>query len=281
MILAASALSKGLLVVVSTSLLGSILSNLLLVLGCCFLFGGVRHKQQHFSMSANKVSSSLLFLSCIGIIIPTAIDTLPIQPHLSSKDVLTISHISAIVLLGVYLLYLLFELYTHNFLFTSSGEDEEEHRPTLSAAGAIVLLAAITVGVAVASEFLTGSIEEVSKATGLSKAFIGIIILPIAGNACEHASAVMVAMKDKMDLAIGIALGSSIQIAIFAIPFITLLGWAIGQPFSLSFDPFVTLALTVAVIHTNFITDEATSHWLMGVQLLSTYLLIGVTFLFR
>jgi Ca2+:H+ antiporter len=121
----------------------------------------------------------------------------------------------------------------------------------------------------------------VSKATGLSQAFIGIVVLPIAGNACEHAAAVMVAMKNKMDLALGVALGSSIQIAIFAIPFVTLLGWAIGQPFSLSFDPFVTLGLTVSVIHANFINDDATSHWLMGVQLLATYLLIGVTFLFK
>lgn len=129
---------------------------------------------------------------------------------------------------------------------------------------------------------LTGSIVEVSKSTGVSQAFLGMIVLPIAGNACEHITAVVVAMKNKMDLSLGVAVGSSIQIALFAIPFAVMVGWAVGSNFSLAdFDAFPALVLTLAVTHSNFITADATSHWLLGVQLVALYVLIAVTFFFR
>jgi len=156
-----------------------------------------------------------------------------------------------------------------------------EAEPELSIGASVGALTFITLVVAVCSELLTGSIESVCTSTGLSQAFLGIIVLPIAGNACEHITAVIVAVKNKMDLAIGVALGSSIQIAIFALPFTVLVGWATGHPFSLDLDPFICLCLTIAVIHANFVTADSNSHWLMGVELIATYVLIAVAFFFR
>ncbi|MEW5317918.1 MAG: hypothetical protein WDW38_009178 [Sanguina aurantia] len=179
----------------------------------------------------------------------------------------------------IYGCYLFFQLKTHKEEFQGEESGEE---PMLSLVMAIGLLTIITIIVAFASECLTGSIEEVSKSTGVSQAFLGMIILPIAGNACEHITAVVVAMKNKMDLSLGVAVGSSIQIALFAIPFAVMVGWAVGSNFSLAdFDAFPALVLTLAVTHSNFITADATSHWLLGVQLVALYVLIAVTFFFR
>eukprot|EP00878_Enallax_costatus_P033613 GHUV01037148.1.p1 GENE.GHUV01037148.1~~GHUV01037148.1.p1 ORF type:complete len:357 (+),score=74.62 GHUV01037148.1:890-1960(+) len=277
MILSIAALRQGLYTVVSSSLLGSILSNLLLVLGCCFLFGGIRFKTQSFNAVANQATSSLLFLSCIGIIIPTAAGSLS-SDDVTSLEMLHISRGTAIIMLLVYLSYLSFQLHTHHDLFKGDDGDEE---PVMSFPGALVVLAGITVTVAVCSEYLCSSIEEFSSKTGLSQAFLGIIVLPIAGNACEHITAVVVAMKNKMDLSLGVAVGSSIQIAVFAIPFVVIVGWITGHDFTLDFDPFATLALTVSVIHANFVTSDALSHWLMGVALITNYAIIALVFLYK
>ncbi|KAF6256053.1 cation exchanger 1 [Scenedesmus sp. NREL 46B-D3] len=278
MILSIAALQQGLYTVVSTSLLGSILSNLLLVLGCCFLFGGLKFKTQAFNAVANQATSSLLFLSCIGIIIPTAAVQLSSGDDVSSADLLDISRGTAVIMLVVYLSYLGFQLHTHHDLFKGDDGDEE---PIMTFAGALTTLAGITLLVAVCSEYLCSSIEEFSATTGLSQAFLGMIVLPIAGNACEHITAVVVAMKNKMDLSLGVAVGSSIQIAIFAIPFVVIVGWVTGHDFTLDFDPFATLALTVSVIHANFVTSEALSHWLMGVALITNYAIIALVFLYK
>lgn len=128
--------------------------------------------------------------------------------------------------------------------------------------------------------FLTGAIEAVSAKSGLNQTFLGLIVLPIAGNACEHITAVFVAMKDKMDLAIGVALGSSIQIAIFVIPFMVIVAWCMGLPFYLNFEPFATMVLTLAVIHAFFVSSDGNSNWLLGVLLVATYILIGLLYLF-
>jgi len=254
----------------------SILSNLLLVLGCCFWFGGMYYKTQTFSMVSNRTCSALLFLSVIGIILPTCASTML---HMDADQTLYISRGTSVILLTCYISYLVFQLYTHIGLFKAS--DEESEQPVLSLPVAITMLTAITVIVAFASEFLTGSIEEVSEATGLGQAFLGMIVLPIAGNACEHITAIIVAMKNKMDLALGVAVGSSIQIALFAIPFVVVVAWAQGLPFSLVFDPFSALALALSVIHANNVTADAISHWLLGVQLVAVYVIIAYTYLFR
>lgn len=291
LILSLAALQKGLYDVVSMSLIGSVLSNLLLVLGCCFLVGGSQYHSQSFNLKINKAMCSLLFLSCIALALPTAGKLFYDSETLSDKSLQSISHGTAILLIVIYGLYLFFTLKTHNGETQSSnggnnggssGESsEKEEEPALSLSGAIAMLTGITVIVAFASEFLTGSIEAVSEQANISRPFLGLIVLPIAGNACEHITAVFVAAKDKMDLAIGVALGSSIQIAIFVLPFVVVAGWISGHHFSLALDPLAVLILTLAVIHADFVSSDGTSNWLLGVQLVFTYCLIGLLFFFK
>ncbi|KAL3135961.1 hypothetical protein ABBQ32_007005 [Trebouxia sp. C0010 RCD-2024] len=276
LILSIVALTKGLYTVVAASLVGSILSNLLLVLGCCFLIGGIKYNTQQFSATVNKASCSLLFLACIAIVIPTAAPALYAAGTLNDSAVNNISHSTAIILVLVYVGYLFFQLKTHKAIFSPEDEDAEE--PAMSLTAAIIGLTGITVVVAISAEFLTDAISDVSEKSGLSEAFLGLIILPIAGNACEHITAVLVAYKNKMDLAIGVALGSSIQIAIFVLPVLVLIGWAIGKDFSLDLDPFLVIILTLSVIHAHFVSSDGQSNWMMGVQLVGTYVLIALLF---
>lgn len=276
LILSIAALQRGLYTVVATSLIGSILSNLLLVLGMCFFFGGLKYKEQRFSTLANKVSSSLLFLACIAIMIPSTAKVV-YGPAIITQDTLFhLSHAIAIILVGIYLGYLLFQLKTHADCF--EGEESTE-TPALSLSGAVTCLLSITAIVAVCSEYLTGAIEAVSETSGINQAFLGLIVLPIAGNAAEHITAVFVAVKNKMDLSIAVALGSSIQIAVFLIPVVVLVGWAMDKPFTLDFDSFAVLMLTVSVILAYFVSSDGTSNWLLGLQLVATYCLIGFVFL--
>lgn len=203
-ILSVAALQQGLYQVVAMSLLGSILSNLLLVLGCCFLFGGLYYKQQDFNPVANQASSSLLFLSCIGVVLPTAAAQLAPagKPGMSAKDVLNISRGTAVVLLAIYVAYLTFQLNTHAHLF-GGGEDDGE--PVLTLPGAFGALAVVTLAVAASSELLTGSIETFSEETNLSQAFVGMIILPIAGNAAEHVVSLLARFSRSLSLALVVA----------------------------------------------------------------------------
>ncbi|DBB15303.1 TPA: hypothetical protein ACH3X3_003560 [Trebouxia sp. C0006] len=277
LILSIVALTKGLYTVVASSLVGSILSNLLLVLGCCFLVGGYKYPTQKFSATVNKASCSLLFLACIAIVIPTAAPALYSTTVLDDTAVYNISHSTAIILVLVYVAYLFFQLKTHRTMFNETDEEDEEE-PVMSLTAAVIGLSGVTVVVAISAEFLTDAISDVSTKSGLSEAFLGLIILPIAGNACEHITAVLVAYKNKMDLAIGVALGSSIQIAIFVLPVLVLIGWAIGKEFSLDLDPFLILILTLSVIHAHFVSSDGQSNWMMGLQLIGTYVLIALLF---
>ncbi|KAL6756794.1 CAX family of cation antiporter, membrane protein [Haematococcus lacustris] len=282
-VLSLAALRQGLLTVVAESLLGSILSNLLLVLGCCFLVGGVFNKLQTFNATGNRACSSMLFLSCIGIAIPTSAASIIKDADARDDWVLAMSRGAALVLLACYVCYLVFTLGTHKELFAEEeGEEGEEAEvPVLTVTGALLTLTAISVLVAIHSEFLTGAIEATSQQTGISTGFLAVIVLPIAGNACEHITAVLVAAKNKMDLALGIAIGSSLQIALFAIPLCVLVGWAMGQDLSLNYDTFSVIALVLSVVHANLVTADAQSHWLMGVQLCAVYILIALVFWYR
>jgi Ca2+/H+ antiporter len=154
-----------------------------------------------------------------------------------------------------------------------------EEYPQLSLLGALFSLTLITITVAACSEFLTGAIEAVSESSGINQAFLGLIILPIAGNACEHITAVFVAVKNKMDLAISVALGSSIQIATFVLPVTVLAGWAMGKELTLDFDPFAVVVLNCSVILAYFVSSDGSSNWLLGLQLVVTYLLIGAVYM--
>mmetsp|Transcript_13623 Transcript_13623/g.33485 ORF Transcript_13623/g.33485 Transcript_13623/m.33485 type:complete len:447 (-) Transcript_13623:93-1433(-) len=288
-LLSLAALRMGLYDVVAYSLLGSILSNLLLVLGCCMLLGGLRFRTQSFNEIGNRACSSLLFLAVIGIIMPTAAKSLVTDVEGGEKDamVMGVSRFCAVLLLIAYGCYLVFQLKTHTDLFEEAkgdeeaGEEEEEEVPNMTTAGAMCAMGVISVIVAVASYYITGCIEGVAEQLNLSHAFLAMIVLPIAGNACEHITAIIVAMKNKMDLALGVAVGSSIQIALLALPLCVVVGWATGHPFGLDLDAFSALALTAAVIHSNVITSDATSHWLLGVQLIGVYVILAITYFYR
>ena len=319
MILGLAALGHGLLDVVAASLIGSILSNLLLVLGCCFLFGGAKYKTQRFNNFGNKAATSLLFLACISIVSPTAARYVYGAAVITDATLAVLSRTISLLLVSMYACYLYFQLKTHTESF-SSGDGPEEYdmesegprvernadrrnsslggvralaeqpllgedyaddadiEPVLSLSGAIVGLTLVTVAVAACSEYLTGSIEAVTTSMHVNKSFLGIILLPIAGNAAEHFTAVFLAMRNKMDAAISIAVGSSIQIAVFVLPVTVLVGWAIGVPFTLSFDPFAVIIMTMSVILAYFVMADGRSNWFLGLQLLGTCVFVSSVF---
>lgn len=259
------ALKQGQIRIVQSSMLGSILSNILLVLGCCFLAGGVRHKEQSFNGTVASTMSSLMAVSTASLIIPATLYAVMRNSSASvdkDKNILILSHGTAVILLILYVLYLLFQLKTHADYFDEEenpdGEGEEKEPEILSPPAAAVALVIITVLVAVCAEFLVDSIDSIVETAHISKTFIGLILLPIVGNAAEHVTACVVAWKDKMDLAIGVAIGSSMQIALLVTPFLVILGWIMGQDMTLHFETFETVVFFLSVLITNYLI--AVSH---------------------
>ncbi|TPX59000.1 hypothetical protein PhCBS80983_g02785 [Powellomyces hirtus] len=271
------ALQQGLLEVVRASLLGSILSNLLLVLGASFLAGGIYHKNQTFNTTAAQTSASLLSIVVMAFVIPAAFSFVVPPDAGADKLLLELSRGTAIILFIIYILFLFFQLKTHTELFTQeAGEDEEE--PKLTMAASIALLIATTLLVSVCGEYLVGSIEYVAEKWHLSNTFVGLILVPIVGNAAEHVTAVTVATKDKMDLVIGVAIGSSMQIALLVTPICVLFGWIIDQPLSMAFTAFETSVLFVSVFVVNSVIQDGRTNWLEGVMLLAGYIIIAFAF---
>ncbi|KAF8071716.1 calcium/proton exchanger [Lyophyllum atratum] len=335
--------------VVQASLIGSILSNLLLVLGMCFFAGGLKYSEQGFGASATQLNSSLLAISVIAVLLPAAFhasfnnpDTDPTtnpNPDAEKKDILALSRGVSIILFFIYGAYLVFQLYSHKSLYEDDGNDimktihytarpkkdkalkdneknvlgmprtmsptqdaqtasssahdvengtvnageedeEEEETPQMNVWMTIGLLCVVTVLVAVTAEWLVRSIDGLTESGGISKEFVGIILLPIVGNAAEHATAVTVAVKDKLTLSLGVAVGSSIQIALFVIPFIVTLAWILGKPLTLLFDPYESIVLFLSVVTVNYVVQDGKSNWLEGMILMSLYLILGVTFWF-
>ncbi|KAK9370051.1 Sodium/calcium exchanger protein-domain-containing protein [Lipomyces kononenkoae] len=276
------ALAKGEILIVQASMLGSILSNILLVLGCCFFAGGMIFQEQTFSNIVAQTMSSLMALATASLLIPAAFRATlddSLDGGIDEHRMLAVSRGTAIVLLIIYVLYLFFQLRTHVTLFETI-ESSDEEPPSLSVFVCLFSLTAITIAVSVCADYLVGSVDSIVKTTGLSKTFIGLIIIPIVGNAAEHVTAVMVAMKNKMELAIGVALGSSMQIALFLTPFLVILGWIMNQPMSLFFSTFETAVLFVSVFITNAQIQDGISNWLEGAMLLGTYMIIAIAFFF-
>jgi len=263
--------------VVRASLIGSILGNLLLVLGLAIVWGGVHHKVQSFSPTAVGANGSLLLLAVITLTIPTAFVLTTKDTESAAASVLTLSHAAAFILIALYGLFLLFQLRTHHDLFATDGvhEEEESH---MSKREATVLLIGATVMVAWMAEILVSSISEGAEALNLSALFIGVILLPLFGNAAEHFTAVSVAAKDKMDLSFAIAVGSSTQIAVFVAPLMVLLAWTQGVDLTFEFGLFETIAVFLAVLITNAIAADGKSNWLEGAMLLGTYAILGIAF---
>ncbi|KAJ2747772.1 hypothetical protein GGI20_000242 [Coemansia sp. BCRC 34301] len=363
------ALVKGQIEIVQTSLVGSILSNLLLVGGFCFFCGGIKNNEQVFNAHAAQSYGSLLAMAILSALLPAAYNSLHAQDTVLKSGTLTLSHVTAICLLIIYVAYLVFQLKTHSNLFSAvpiqdrleaaqkppklakspassvlgssldpsggvaespreptivptavpttpahpvspspssdaittpgeavaipvddgaavpndssagiAGDDDEEEEVELTVLAAVVLLAIVTGLTGVCAEFLVSSIDGLTTQWNLSPSFVGMILLPIVGNAAEHVTAVTVAIRNKMDLALGVAVGSSIQIALFVMPFLCILGWIIGQPLTIYFSPFTTVVLFVTVLLVNYIIGDGRTNWLEGLVLLVAYIIIGVAY---
>lgn len=265
-------------------MLGSILSNILLVLGCCFIAGGYNRLEQTFNSTVASTMSSLMAVASASLIIPATLYAALARSKASTDDnILILSHGTAVILLILYCLYLLFQLKTHAKFFDEEqqegGEDGEAKEPeVLKPIPAAVALVIITVLVAVCAEYLVDSIDAIVEEAHISKTFIGLILLPIVGNAAEHVTACVVAHKNKMDLAIGVAIGSSLQIALFVTPFLVILGWIIGQPMTLHFQLFETVVFFVSVLVVNYLIQDGKSNYLEGAMCLGTYIIIALAF---
>ena len=311
MIMAVFALQEGLIEVVQGTLLGSILSNLLLVLGCCFFCGGISRKEQTFNCQAAQVNSSLLLVASMALILPTCFSlvgqndcvkqeanitftkesptvgpadellcpetslpctALQVQQAwesqcfgLTQHKTVRVSQMTSVFLFAMYIQYVYFQLVSHKDLF--EGGDEEEEDVTLTKGGSMGLLAVATLLVAANSEGLVGSLDEMSTEVGLGKHFVGIVMLPIVGNAAEHVTAVSSAMKDKMNLALGVAVGSSTQIALCVVPFTVLVGIVVcpeDSPMTLDFHTFASAVLVMSVLIVNVAIADGSSNWLEG-----------------
>jgi Ca2+:H+ antiporter len=290
LIIALFALERGLHEVVKASIIGSILGNILLVMGAAMLAGGLvgGRKMQRFDRTAANVQSLMLFLAVAAMVGPAIFELVEGQglPGIDQERVVfddTVEDLSlavAIVLLGTYVCGLLFSLKTHRELFNPHGAGEG-HDDTWgwSIRTSVIALAGAGIAVGVMSEILVGSIEAASESIGLSEFFIGVIVVAIVGNAAEHWVAVLVAVKDKMDLSVNIAIGSSAQIALFVAPVLVLLSFVLGPgPMPLVFNGFEIAAVILGVLVAYQVTNEGESNWFEGVQLLALYAIIGVTF---
>jgi Ca2+:H+ antiporter len=307
LIIAIFALKAGLVNVVKSSITGSIIGNLLLVMGLAMLLGGLKFKEQTFQPTIARLNASSMNLAVIAILLPTAVDFT--STGIAEPVLQRLSIAVAIVLMLVYGLTLLFSMKTHSYLYdvgvaadseevaagdmtamgaANSGESHshnehnghsELHKPNLKLWVAVLLAA--TLAVAIESEFLVGTLEVASKQLGLSELFTGVIILPVIGNAAEHATAVTVALKNKMDLSLNVAVGSSLQIALFVGPLLVIIGALMGQPMDLDFNNFELLSVMVAVLVANSISADGQSNWLEGTLLLATYAVVCLAFYFH
>lgn len=278
LIIALFALRAGLYGVVQASLTGSIIGNILFVLGASMFLGGIRFPTQRFNRTVAGTNASLLVLAVVGLLVPAGFAaTTPAMPDGLMQR---LSLFVAAILISVYLCNLFFALKTHTDLYVGGeGQHEENEQPSMSSWAALGLLVATTLLVSWMSELLVGSIEPVTHELGLSEHFIGVILVPIVGNAAEHMTAVTVALKDKMDLSLGIAIGSATQIALLVAPALVLAGVLMGRPLTLAFTPFEVLAVVMAVLIANFITLDGESNWLEGTMLLATYGILALAFL--
>jgi Ca2+:H+ antiporter len=281
MIIAFQGLRAGLTEVVKASLTGSILGNILLVLGLSILAGGVKHKSQKFNRTAATMSATLMTLSAIGLLIPAVFHWVtagqPREGRLAAEA--NISLEISIVLFVTYILSLIFTLKTHKDLFMGTSHEHQESARMSLRTGVVILVVA-TALIAWMSELLVHAVEPASKAVGLTEVFVGVIVVAVIGNAAEHSTAVLVAMKNQMDLAYNIAVGSSMQIALFVAPALIFLSYAIGQPMNLLFTTFEVITVGLAVAIVSLVAIDGESNWMEGVLLLAVYLIFAIAFFF-
>ncbi len=242
------------------------------ILGSCFFFAGYGKDTLVFNMDVTSIMSSLMIVSSASLIIPSALDS-TITPSKSVEQgdkVLVLSHITSIILLIFYIMYLYFQLKSHAHLFSGDNAVEADESHVLGPWAASIVLIVATIGVMVCSDYLVDSIDGIVEASHVSRAFIGLIIVPIVGNAGEYTTTVNAAMKGKLDLAIGVVVGSTLQIALFVTPFLVILGWIIGQPMALRFDTFQTTVFFLAVIVVNCLIRDGRTNYFEGAMLIGT-----------
>lgn len=263
---------------VQASLIGSILGNLLLVMGLAFVWGGIHYTEQKFSETQVSSNGSLMLLAMIVLIIPAVFNS-TVGGSEGEEGVTNLSHIAAIILLALYGLFLYFQFKSHVDLFATETHHHEQ--PEMSQRDATILLVVATVLVSWMAEVLVHSVEYAADDMGLPHLFIGVILLPLFGNAAEHFTAVTVAGKDKMDLSFAISMGSSTQIAVFVAPMMIMIAWALGVPLTFEFGMLETVSAFLAVLIVNIIASDGKSNWLEGALLLGTYIVLGAAFLFH
>jgi Ca2+:H+ antiporter len=284
LIIALFALSKGLDAVVKASLAGSILGNLLLVLGASLLAGGIKYSVQKFNRTAAGVGATLMVLAAFGMLVPAVFHRLVDGNAARLEHGLSLAVCFALML--AYLLNLVFSLVTHRDLY--NPEAAGEHEGEIPGAGGerssrrrgVIVLLLSTGLIAWMSEILVGAVEQASAAVGMTQAFVGVFVVAIVGNAAEHSTAVWMAMKDRMDLAVGIALGSALQIALFVAPMLVFASYLRPEPMDLVFTPLEVAAVLMAVIIARMVAEDGESNWLEGAMLLLIYAILGMAFFF-
>jgi len=278
LIIALVALREGLHDVVKASLTGSILGNILLVLGVSMFAGGMKYERQKFNQTAAGMGASLLLLAAVGLIIPALFHfTVSDRGVVIERD---LSLAISFVLFGIYIASLLFTLKTHRHLFAGEAHASDSEEQAWTRGTSIAVLTVATCFVALMSEMLVGALEPAAHRLGLTKLFVGVILVALVGNAAEHSTAVMVALKNKMDLALGIAVGSSLQIALLVAPLLVFASYLFGTPLDLIFTPFEVAAVTISVLIVGFVAMDGESHWMEGVMLVGVYLMLAIAFFF-
>ncbi|MCW8277738.1 calcium/proton exchanger [Pseudomonas sp. PCH199] len=281
LIIALSAMRAGLYDVVKASIAGSIVGNILLVLGAAMLAGGLRHQEQHYNATAARSQATLLTLAAIALVIPAAYNAVIAvrAPH----GLQALSLYISLVLLLVYGLFLVYSLVTHKSRFSGDpGVQHDSHPlPPWSIGKALLVLTIATGLIAWISEILVATIEPSARQLGLSNLFVGVFVVAILGNAAEHATAITAAMKNRMDLALAVAIGSSVQVALFVAPILVLASYFISAvPMDLAFSNGLVLSMLLAVLITGQVAGDGRSDWLKGVQLLAVYLILGLAYFF-
>jgi len=279
LIIGVLALRHGLPDLVKASLTGSIIGNVLLVFGAAAFTGGMRFSVQRFNRTAAGLGTTMLLLSAVGLIVPAVFHYLA---RGRGAPELKLDTEIAVVLLATYCASLVFTLRTHRTLY---GVPAPAHRDERAGAGDtrrwVLLLLVSTAAVAIVSELLVGAVEETARAFGMTELFVGVVVVALVGNAAEHYSAVVLAARDQMDAAIGIAVGSSTQIALFVGPTLVLLSYVVGpRPMDLLFTVFELVAIAISVLSIAFIAHDGETHWMEGVQLLAIYLILALGFYF-
>jgi Ca2+:H+ antiporter len=291
LIIALVALRAGLIDIVKASITGTIISNLLLVMGLSMFLGGLRYKEQDFQPIVARVNGSSMTLAVTALVLPAVV--LYTSDGVEPAAMINLSLTVAAVLVIVYGLTLLFSLKTHSYLYEVGLVDLEEqsaqpahtesksteHKPNLPFWIGILVIA--TLGVAFESELFVGVVEEATAGLGLTPLFTGVILLPLVGGAAEYVTAVRVAIKNNMDLSVSVAMGSSLLVALLVAPILVIVGQIIGQPMDLSFNPFEIVAVAIAVVVANLISLDGRSNWLEGALLLATYTVLGAAFYFH